>query len=135
MKYSTIPRVSARPRRSVNPHFEHATRSKHKPHRIEIEGMCAYCNKRRADSRDHVVPRSVLRTYNASAPIDAPSVPTKWLVEVPSCLTCNWLKSNSRLVPPSWERRVAAMNRFFGGTKWRTWDGNPSSPALKDTHL
>lgn len=135
MKYSTIPRVSARPRRTANPYFPHAVRSKHKPHRIAIEGMCAYCGKRRADSRDHVVPRSVLRTYNATAPIDAPSVPAKWLVEVGCCLTCNWLKANSRLVPPSWRRQVAAMNRFFGGTEWRTWAGDPRDPALKAVHL
>lgn len=116
--------------RKQNPWFVRPPRSKHKPHRIAIEGPCEYCRVKRADTRDHVVPRSVLRTYNATAPVEAPSVPEKWLVEVPCCSACNLRKGRRRLVPPSWGREVPAMIKFFG-VPWAVWDGNPASDAFK----
>lgn len=92
---------------------------------------CAYCGDP-AVNGDHVIPRSVVRSYNWSAPAEAKSIPAAWLEIVPACFACNILKGTRRLVPPSWARRVAAMNRFFGGTPWRTWDGSPTAPAYRE---
>lgn len=122
--------------RRVNPYIVRTGRAahSHRPHAIPVEGPCAYCRKRRAVNRDHVIPRSVLRTYNATAPDDAPSVPPEWLVEVASCFECNILKGRRRLVPPSWAKQVDELNRFFGGTPWRTWSGDIRDTAYRMAH-
>ena len=126
-------RAAKRKVRRENPHIQRPIRSKHKPHHIVIEGDCAYCGERRAVTRDHVIPRAVLRTYNATAPLDAPSVPPEWLGEVPACLECNVRKSRRRLVPASWAGQVSQLNEFFGAI-WAMWDGDPSAPAFKAVH-
>lgn len=124
-----------RPRRTVNPWMKTRPVSKHKVGHEKVVGACAYCGVRRAVTRDHVIPRSVLRSYNRAAPEGAPSVPGKWLDVVGACFECNVTKSSSRLVPPSWKAEVNQLNRFFGGTEWRVWSGSPSDPALKAVHV
>ncbi|MPZ71414.1 MAG: hypothetical protein GEU71_18110 [Actinobacteria bacterium] len=100
---------------------------------VEIRGQpCAYCGQP-AVNGDHVIPRSTVRHYNASDATE--SIPSAWLAVVPSCFACNIRKGTRRLVPPSWAKRVKAMNRFFGGTKWRVWQGDTSEVAYAGTHL
>lgn len=98
------------------------------------EHVCAYCGKERGQNWDHVIPRSMVKSYNRSAPIEAPSIPAEWLALVAACHTCNVRKAARRLVPMSWRDRVAAMNRFFGGTPWRCWDGDPMAAAFREVH-
>lgn len=99
---------------------------------VQIRGKpCAYCGAA-AVNGDHVVPRSLVRRYNATAPEGAPSIPAKWLEVVPACFACNLLKATRRLVPPSWRDQVAALNRFFGGAKWRVWNGDPKHPSYAE---
>ena len=96
--------------------------------------LCAYCQTRRGYTKDHVIPRALLRRYNRTAPLEAPSIPPKWLDTVPCCLECNVRKATRRLVPPSWERQVTALNRFFPGVPWRVWHGDVSEPAFAQVH-
>ena len=95
---------------------------------------CAYCGAA-AVNADHVIPRVVIRNYNRSAPVDAPSIPGKWLAVVPACFSCNIRKGARRLVPLSWRDEVAALNRFFGGTPFRVWSGRVDEPAFSETHV
>jgi 5-methylcytosine-specific restriction endonuclease McrA len=95
-------------------------------------GPCAYCQAARAVNWDHVVPRSLVRRYNRSAPLDAPSIPAEWLVVVGACFACNIRKGSRRLVPPSWAKQVHALNRFFGGTPFRVWAGDTKEPAFAE---
>ena len=97
-------------------------------------GPCAYCGVRRAVNFDHVVPRSVVRTYNLNATDEMPSIPAKWLATVGACFECNILKGTRRLVPPGWRDEVAAMNRFFGGARWMVWNGDTQAEAFKAVH-
>lgn len=76
--------------------------------------MCAYCGER-AVHMDHVVHRFE-RKKRAG-------IPTEFLGLEPACMKCNITKGTRRLVPPSWAHQLDAMNEFFGGTRWRTWDG------------
>ena len=104
-------------------------------YRVPIRGEpCAYCRERPAVNGDHVIPRALVRSYNRSAPVDAPSIPSKWLAVVPSCFSCNIRKGTRRLVPPSWSSQIKALDRFFGGTPFRVWDGDPMSPAFREVH-
>jgi hypothetical protein len=127
-------RKAKRKARRVNPHIQRPLRSEHKPHHIEIEGACVYCGERRAVTRDHVIPRAVLRTYNATAPDDAPSVPPEWLGEVPACLECNVRKGRRRFVPPSWADQVSQLNEFFGAI-WSVWSGDPAEPEFRKVQI
>lgn len=102
---------------------------------VRLSGPCAYCGARRAVNREHVIPRSLVRTYNRYAPIDAPSIPAEWLAVVGACFDCNTRKGNRRLVPPAWANRINQLNRFFPGTPWRVWDGDPLSPAFREVHV
>ena len=102
---------------------------------VRITGACAYCGVRKAVNRDHVIPRSLIRNYNRFAPDDAPSIPAEWLEVVGACFECNIRKSSRRLVPPSWIKRVKALNRFFPGTPWRVWNGNPQAAAFREVHI
>ena len=95
---------------------------------------CAYCGAP-AVNGDHVIPRSVVRSYNRSAPTGAPSIPNEWLTVVAACFACNIRKGPRRLVPPSWAARVNELNHFFGGTPFRVWHGDPSAPAFAAVHL
>ena len=99
-----------------------------------IIGICAYCRTERACNRDHVIPRQVVRNYYHSTPIDSPTIPAKWLETVPACITCNVNKGSRRLVPESWAKRIKALNRFFGGVEWRTWDGDTRADAYATVH-
>lgn len=105
------------------------TRRQRTVYGIQIRGSaCVYCGKP-AVNGEHVIPRALVRKYNATAPEEAPSIPAEWLVVEPSCFNCNIRKGTRRLVPPSWKHRIAAMNRFFGGVEWRIWSGDPADPA------
>lgn len=101
---------------------------------VEIRGRpCAYCGAP-AQNGDHVIPKSELTKYNRTAPEDALSIPKAWLAVEPACITCNVNKGRRRLVPPTWARRVKAMNRFFGGAPWRVWRGGVDEPAFREVH-
>lgn len=101
---------------------------------VEIRGKaCAYCALP-AVNGDHVIPRSLIRRYNANAVEGAPSIPSKWLAVVPSCFACNILKGTRRLVPPSWAGQVNSLNRFFGGSAFRVWTGDIHEPAFTAVH-
>lgn len=101
---------------------------------VVIRGRpCAYCGKP-AVNADHVIPAALVRRYNRSAPLDAPSIPAEWLAVVPACFECNIRKGTRRLVPPSWASKVSALNAFFGGSPFRVWDGSPQSPAYTEVH-
>lgn len=93
--------------------------------------MCAYCQEARAVNRDHVIPRHIIRVYNRHAPLEAPSIPAEWLETVPSCFACNIRKGHRRLVPPSWEKRLSRLNKFFGGVPWRVWHGDPKEDVFR----
>ena len=86
---------------------------------------CAYCGKRRAVNKDHVVPKSVAKRY---------VLPTDLRETVPSCFECNIRKGARKLVPPSWENRLTELNFWVPGA-WRVWDGDPMSPAFREVHL
>lgn len=94
---------------------------------------CAYCGAPAANG-DHVIPRSLVRSYNLYAPADAPSIPVELLSVVPACFDCNSRKQARRLVPPSWAQHIDQLNDFFGGAPWRVWDGDPKSPAFREAH-
>lgn len=96
---------------------------------------CAYCGVRRAVNQDHVVPRAMVRRYNRYSPLEKPSIPPEWLVTVPSCFPCNIRKGPRRLVPPSWEKQVPKLNRFFGGVPWRVWTGDPLELAYREAWM
>ena len=85
---------------------------------------CAYCGQP-AIHMDHVVPKSLQRKWH---------VPKEWKGTVPCCGPCNWRKGTRRLVPPSWEKHVEALNEFFGGSPFRVWHGDVSEPAFAQVH-
>jgi hypothetical protein len=98
-----------------------------------IQGACAYCQKRRAVNRDHVVPRSLVKRLKGR-PLRS-DIPEELLVTVPACLFCNTGKGTRRLVPPSWADRVALLNELIPGKPWRVWDGDTKSPAYREVWL
>lgn len=87
---------------------------------------CAYCQTRDAVNKDHVVPKSLRRAH---------TIPDEFQGTVPACFSCNMRKGQRRLVPPSWAHLIPQLNEHFGGTPWRTWDGNPMSPAFREVHV
>ena len=96
--------------------------------------LCAYCRRRLAVTRDHVVPRQLRRHYQPNRKVEQrPRIPSEFMATVPCCLTCNVNKGTRHLVPPSWADKVAALNEFFCGAEFRVWDGSPASPAFTQT--
>jgi len=84
---------------------------------------CAYCGQR-AVHNDHVLPRSLVKRYNRDRHrYGRPEIPSRWLVTVLSCGSCNWRKLTRRLVPPSWAGDVELLSAFFGGPKFQVWSG------------
>ena len=89
---------------------------------------CSYCG-RRAQCRDHVVPKSLWVTVSAVRwPCDLTGT-------VPACNDCNMRKGTRALLPPSWAPRIAALSELFPSRAWRVWDGDSHSPAYTETHL
>lgn len=84
---------------------------------------CAYCGKAPGVTSDHVVPKS----YHRRA-----ELPKKLRGTVRACMTCNLLKGQRRLVPPSWAKRANELNQITGGTPWRVWNGSVISPAFAE---
>lgn len=89
-------------------------------------GVCAYCGSREVIHRDHVVPRSFRRIR---------PIPPELQGTVESCGPCNWRKANRRLIPPSWEDKLPALEEAFPGAKWRIWDGSTDSPAYREVWI
>lgn len=85
---------------------------------------CAYCGQR-AIHQDHVVPKS----YRRIRPI-----PDELSGTVPACGSCNWLKGQRRLVPPSWEDKLPALIEAYPGTTWRVWTGGLKEQAYRSVH-
>lgn len=87
---------------------------------------CAYCGKQAAHI-DHVVPRSERKKFNFRRIGKRGMIPDEFMGLEPACISCNLNKGQRRLVPPSWAHLVDAMNEFFGGNRWRTWNGDLES--------
>lgn len=145
MKYSTIPRVSARKRRKVNPYIPDHERPKLITVRRPTGDLkqvrpCAYCGTAPGLTRDHVVPQSLFyrelpRLY-ALMKAKALPIPLQTLRStVACCADHNILKSSQRLVPASWADRVEILNDLFPGTPWRVWSGRVDEPAYRDVHI
>lgn len=87
---------------------------------------CAYCAKARGVTEDHVVPRSLRKKYG---------VPKFLNGTVRACYACNVLKGSRRLVPPSWEQWITALNEAYPGTEWRVWRGDKKEEAFSKVHV
>lgn len=109
-----------------------------------MSGVCAYCQKRPAVNRDHVVPKSLRKKREAEAKWTKrrmrghdyaclKEIPSDLLLTVPSCFECNIRKGARRLVPRSWADKLPLLNDLFPGVPWRTWNGNPKSDAFRLT--
>ena len=90
--------------------------------------LCAYCRRRLAVNRDPVIPKALLRRL-LKAGLD---ISAELLALEPACFECNVLKGTRKLVPPSWADKIPALKELLPGP-WRTWDGNPMSPAFTQT--
>lgn len=89
-----------------------------------VSGVCAYCLKKRATNRDHVVPRSIAKRYN---------LPEALKATVPACFDCNNRKGTRKLIPASWACHIPALQEVIPGA-WRVWDGDPQSDAFRAVH-
>ena len=90
--------------------------------------LCAYCGIRPGIHKEHVVPRMAYKRLPKGA------VVPPWLYEtVRACGECNLRKFTRLLVPPSWNRRLPALNALGIGI-FRVWDGDVRSPAFTETH-
>lgn len=141
MKFSTIPRVSARARRERNPwivgndlgpvpraRVQKKRRVKQEPkpapgHEYE---PCAYCGKAMGITRDHVVPKS----YR----VKGVEIPEALSATVAACYPCNLRKGARRLIPASWAGRIEELAAAFPGTQWRVWRGGSDEPAFREVH-
>lgn len=101
--------------------------------------LCAYCGVRRAVNRDHVVPKAFRRNRKAFVRVSKTrrewrtDMPDELLATVPACFECNNRKGTRKLVPPSWADKIPALQEAIPGD-WRTWDGDPLSPAFREIH-
>ena len=96
--------------------------------------VCAYCGIRRAETRDHVVPKTLVRkghAFSAKRRHALNKVDPLLLSTVGCCLFCNIRKGTRKLVPPSWKDRIPALKEAIPG-EWRVWDGDPMSPAFRE---
>ena len=84
--------------------------------RVFLESLgwpaCAYCTKRRAQQRDHVVPRAMRRHFNI-AEDDA-------RFHVPACRHCNEAKYTFAVYPAGFDTSILPGNP----NKWREWNGD-----------
>lgn len=104
---------------------------------------CAYCGIRPSVSRDHVVPKSlrkramcrwVQQTGACPCKVKHRAIPVELLALEPACFICNTTKGTRRLVPPSWEDKIPALNDAFPGTAWRTWSGDIRAASFREVH-
>ncbi|MDZ4250936.1 MAG: hypothetical protein U0990_12745 [Candidatus Nanopelagicales bacterium] len=89
-----------------------------------IEGLCAYCRKRRANCSDHVVPKSLRKTHAAQYA----ALPESLRLTVPSCMECNHRKGQRKLVPPSWGKYIPQLVVAIPG-RWRVWNGDTQAKS------
>jgi 5-methylcytosine-specific restriction endonuclease McrA len=127
--FSTIPRVSARPRRKRNQWIVGNDLGPvpiaRKP---KVLQPCAYCGKAPGTTQDHVVPKSFYRRKRIA-------VPAALSGTVPCCPPCNLLKVTRRLIPRTWRHLIPLLTETFPGTPWRVWTGDVNEPAYRETHV
>jgi 5-methylcytosine-specific restriction endonuclease McrA len=82
--------------------------------------VCAYCG-RRAHTKDHVVHKHRFRDPRLAERLGFAHDSDSNLVA--ACWQCNNRRGTRKLVPPSWEWRIPALNELFPGFQWQLWDG------------
>lgn len=95
--------------------------------------MCAYCQERPAISRDHVVPKYLVKKGSEFRAKRRKALGAELLQTVGACNECNWLKGTRKLIPPSWEDKIPALKTAIPG-HWRVWHGYHPGERHEDAY-